>query len=118
MRVWRNNREIGGLDERLARRLRGPVSDRAVEGVALSTAAAIRVRGRELMWLLLGTAAVVVLLLSANVLIIAFRAPQAVATALPASAGSAVFAIIVIAVIYWLTMVIHRRRVAARAGAL
>ena len=116
MRVLLNDREISGLDPRLARRIRGRPGDRAVEDVALAAADSIRARGRELMLLLFGTAGLAAFLLCVNVAIIALRAPQATGYAVVACAGAAILIGALVAVLYVLMLGAHRRRVEARTS--
>jgi hypothetical protein len=117
MRVLLNDRDIGGLDARLERRIQGRPGDRVVEALALTASDAIRARGRELMLLLLGTAGLVAFLLCLNVFIIALRAPQAIGYAIPACAAAAALTGAIVAVVYVLMLGAHRRRVEARASA-
>ena len=116
MRVLLNDTDIGGLDARLERRLRGRPSDRLVEGVALTALDSIRARGRELMLLLFGTAGLVAFLLCLNVFIVALRAPQAIGYAVPTCAAAAVLTSAIVAVLYVFMLGAHRRRVEARAS--
>ena len=116
MRVLLNDREIGGLDARLERRIQGRSSGRVVEGVALAASDSIRVRARELMMLLFGTAGLVAFLLCLNVFVVALRAPQAIGYAVPTCVGAAVLTGAIVAVLYGLMLGAHRRRVEARAS--
>jgi hypothetical protein len=117
MRVLLNDRDIGGLDARLERRLQGRPSDRVVEAVALTGSDSIRARARELMLLLFGTAGVAALLLCVNVMIIGLRVPQTMGYVVVACAGAAVLIGALVAVLYMLMLGAHRRRVEARASA-
>jgi hypothetical protein len=116
MRVLLNDREIGGLDARLERRIRGRPSDAVVEGVALAASDSIRARGRELQLLLFGTVGLVALLLCLNLFVVALRAPQAIGYAVAACAAAAVLTGAIVAVLYALMLSAHRRRVEARAS--
>jgi hypothetical protein len=77
MRVLLNGRDIGLLDERLARRLSGRPSEKVVEGVAISAEAAIEARARELRLLFGGAAVFVMLTLAVVFTIVVPRAPRA-----------------------------------------
>src|SRR5271154_5841646 len=107
MRVLLNDRDIGGLDARLARRIQRRPSDRAIEGVALSAADSVRARGRELMLLLGGTAGLIAVLLCLNGVIIALRAPQAIGYAVPVCAAAALLTGAIVTVLYWLMLSAH-----------
>src|SRR5471032_821177 len=116
MRVFLNERDVGGLDVGLERQLQSRPSDRAIECVVWSDAESIRARGRELMLLLFGTAALVVVLLCLNLFIIALRAPQALGYVVLAFSGAAIFTAALVGLLYTLMLADHRRRVEARAA--
>ncbi len=116
MRVLLNGRDVGGLDQGLERRLQGRPSERVIEAVAWSPADSIRARGRELLLLLFGTAAIVAFLLCLNLFIVALRAPQVMGYVAAAFAGAAILVAGLVALLYALMLGAHRRRVEARAA--
>jgi hypothetical protein len=115
MRVFLNDRDVGGLDQGLERRLQGRPNDRVIEAVVWSDAESVRARGRELMLLLFGTAALVVFLFCLNLFIVAVEAPQVVGWVAAAFAGAAIFVAGLVALLYVLMLGAHRRRVEARS---
>lgn len=114
MRVLLNGRDIGALDPRLEGRLWGRRNQRLIEGVALSADESLAARAQQLRRLLGAAAALVAVLLTLNLVVLAARAPQAMGYVVP------IVAIIAGAVtgLFWLLYAVmlgaHRRRVAAR----
>ncbi len=115
MRVFLNDRDVGGLDQGLERRLQGRPNDRVIEAVVWSDAESVRARGRELMLLLFGTAALVVFLFCLNLFIVAVEAPQVMGWVAVAFAGAAILVAGLVALLYALMLGAHRRRVEARS---
>ena len=115
MRVFLNERDVGGLDQGLERRLQGRPNDRVIEAVAWSDAESVRARGRELLLLLFGTAALVAFLFCLNLFIVAVRAPQVMGYAAAGFAGASGFVAGLVALLYVLMLGAHRRRVEARS---
>jgi hypothetical protein len=114
MRTLLNGRELDGLDPGLERRLAGGVSNRPVEGVALSDQGSIAARAGQLRLILGAATAFVILSLALNVGIVAARAPQAMALVwLIASIALGVTLALVFG-LYVLMLGAHRRRVEAR----
>ena len=114
MRVFLNDREIGGLEPGLERPLGGRPNDGALETVAWSDLDSIRARSGELMLLLFGTSGLLVVLLCVNLIVVALRAPQVLGYVAAAFAGGAGFTAGLVALLYVLMLGAHRRRVEAR----
>jgi hypothetical protein len=117
MRVLLNGRELAGLDGGLERRLAGGVRNRPVDSVALSPAGSIAARAGGLRLLLGAVGAGVVILMGANLAIIAARVPSAMGYAALAAVIGLVFTGALVWVIYTLMLGAHRRRVEARPNA-
>ena len=114
MRVLLNGRELPGLDSGLERRLAGGVRNRPIDSLALSPAGSIVARAGQLRLLLGAVGAGVVLLMAANLAIIAARVPSAMGYAALAAGIGIAFTGALVWVIYALMLAAHRRRVEAR----
>ena len=114
MRVLLNGRELPGLDSGLERRLGGGVRSGPVDSVALSPAWSVVARAGQLRLLLGGVAALVVVLLAVNLMLVGAKAPQAMGYVGLAAVLGVVFVGALVWLIYTLMLSAHRRRVEAR----
>ena len=114
MRVLLNGQLLGGLDAGLERRLAGGVSNRPIEGVALSAEDSIAARASQLRLMLGAATAFVVFSMALNLFLVAARAPQAMSLVWLIVAIVLGVTLALVFGLYALMLGAHRRRVEAR----
>jgi hypothetical protein len=116
MRALLNGRDIGALDERLARRLSGRPTDKVIEAVVISPEASIAARAGQLRVLLGAVAGLVAFILVLNLTIIVTSVPVSMWIIVLVVAITVVVTGGLVFGLYALMLGDHRKRVVARAA--